>query len=241
MDRFFSTYDLEQRELIFALNRIEDVRVGVGSTLVVPDTLLSDFMQYAPFPQHLNLLDTIPKVVLIHQRIQAFALYENGNLLKWGPVSSGKQSTPTPNGLFYGNYKAKRKVSTVNSDWILPYYFNFMNFEGVGVHQYLLPGFPASHACVRLYMDDAMYIYEWADQWKLDPSGNKIIENGTAFIVIGEYDFVGKVPWLTLAEDPEFENLNKEELLMLRRFLAQYLQDDRNISVETGNSTHLLQ
>lgn len=227
-DSILGTFNEEQQKIIFALNRIEPVRVGEGTTLIIPDTLLSDFNKYAPFPESLKTFDSIPKVVLISQRVQAFGLYEKGELIRWGPVSSGKQTTPTPNGLHYGNYKAKRKVSTVNPDWILPYYFNFMNFEGVGVHQYLLPGFPASHACVRLYMDDAKFIYDWAKQWELDSTGQRIVKNGTPFIVFGEYDYKNPFPWLNLATDPESNSISEEELSLLKTYSEKYFQDEKN-------------
>jgi hypothetical protein len=237
-----SLYSPEQKKMIYALNRIEQVRVGPGVKLLVPDSLVTDLIFYSPFPENLELLDSIPKTVLIAQRIQAFGLYENGKLIKWGPVSSGKQSTPTPNGLHYGNYKAKRKVSTVNSSWILPYYFNFMNFEGVGVHQYLLPGFPASHACVRLDMDDAMFIYGWANQWQLDSRGRTVEKNGTPFMVFGEYDFEAETPpWMALAEDPEANFLNKNELDILSGYVKKYFKDPRNRKEEEKvDSTDLL-
>ncbi|UJH92230.1 hypothetical protein LZ575_06620 [Antarcticibacterium sp. 1MA-6-2] len=56
----------------------------MGTSLVFPDTLLADFNKYAPFPASLGILDSIPKVVLISQRVQAFGLYEKGELIRWG-------------------------------------------------------------------------------------------------------------------------------------------------------------
>lgn len=238
---FDSTYNNQEKRIIYALNRIEAVRVSAGSILLIPDSLSTDLSFYAPFPRQLDILDSIPKSVLIAQRIQAFALYENGRLIKWGPVSSGKQSTPTPNGLHYGNYKAQRKVSTVNSSWILPYYFNFMNFEGVGVHQYLLPGFPASHACVRLDMDDAKFIYDWARQWQLDSRGRTIEKNGTPFMVFGDYDFTaGTPPWFSLASDPEANALNSSEFETLENYVQSYMRDPKNFEIKGQEIKDLL-
>ena len=229
IDSFRTRFSTDQQKLIFALNRLDPNRLKLGLNLLIPDTLFNDFNKYAPFPEELYSFNTIPKAVLISQRIQAFALYEKGSLVKWGPVSSGKQSTPTPNGLHYGNYKAKNKISTVDPDWLLPYYFNFMNFEGVGVHQYSLPGYPASHACVRLRMDDAQFIYDWANQWKLDNKGQKIEQNGTPFMVFGEYDYKNPFPWQKLGQDTKSNSLTEVELELLKQYSLQFINNGNNL------------
>jgi hypothetical protein len=228
IDSFKLRFTENQQEFIFALNRMDAYRLKPGKMLVIPDTLTTNFMDYSPFPAHLEMLDSIPKAVLISRRIQAFALFEQGGLIHWGPVSSGKKSTPTPAGLFYGNYKALRKISTVNDSWIMPYYFNYMNFEGVGVHQYTMPGYPASHACVRLRKEDAQMIYDWALQWKLDKTGQVILQNGTPFMVYGDYDFEGQVPWLELAQNPNSNYLTAQEMKILKDYTLQYKKDKRN-------------
>ncbi|MCF4101287.1 L,D-transpeptidase [Gillisia sp. M10.2A] len=226
IDSFQNSYTDNQKKLIFALNRMDSKRLRIGSPVVIPDTLDLDLIKYSPFPEKLSILDSLPKTLLISQRVQGFALYERGKLVKWGPVSSGKKSTPTPNGLHYANYKAKKKVSTVNDSWLLPYYFNFMNFEGVGVHQYSLPGYPASHACVRLYMEDAQYIYDWATQWEL--SGHAITKNGTPFMVFGEYDYKNPYPWRQLATNADSNNISEEEIETLKSYVAKYNEDPNN-------------
>jgi hypothetical protein len=228
VDSFKNSFSEREQEFIFALNRMDAYRLNAGDVLVIPDTLTANFQDYSPFPADFEMLDSIPKTVLISRRVQAFGLYENGKLIKWGPVSSGKESTPTPAGLFYGNYKARSKISTVNESWLMPYYFNFMNFEGVGVHQYSMPGFPASHACVRLRKNDAIAIYNWADQWKLDRTGQLVLKNGTPFMVYGVYDFDGEVPWLQLAENPHSNYLTAEEMNILRSYVEEYKKDRRN-------------
>jgi glucose-6-phosphate isomerase len=97
-----------------------------------------------------------------------------------------------------------------------------MNFEGVGVHQYALPGYPASHACVRLYMDDAQYIYDWAKQWELNSNGRKVLRKGTPFMVFGTYDYENESPWLQLATDRLNNNLIDEEMDTLKDYVAKY-------------------
>lgn len=228
IDTFQNKYAEEHKRIIFALNRIDAGRLRVGAKLVIPDTLVNDLIKYSPFPENLEIFDSIPKTVLISQRIQGFGLYENGKLIKWGPVSSGKRSTPTPNGLHYANFKSKLKISTVDEGWKMPYYFNFMNYYGVGIHEYSLPGYPASHACVRAYREDAQFIYDWAQQWELDKSGQKIIKNGTPFMVFGEYDYKDPYPWLKLAVDNTANDLNEFEMTVLKQYVKQYQENEKN-------------
>lgn len=228
VDSFKRRFSPLHQEFIFALNRMDPQRLSIGDKLIIPDTLTENFLNYSPFPESFEMLEFIPKAILISRRIQGFALYENGKLLRWGPVSSGKKSTPTPAGLFYGNFKHKRKISTVNSSWIMPYYFNIMNYEGIGVHQYALPGYPASHACVRLRNNDALAIYNWADQWQLDQSGQEVKRNGTPFMIFGDYDFERPVPWLELAENPNVNFLKADEMEVLRGYVNEYQKDVRN-------------
>lgn len=228
VDSFKTRYSEEEQKTIFALNRMDPWRLSKGDRIVIPDSLTADFLAYAPFPEELAILDSIPKAVLISRRVQAIALYDQGKLVRWGPASSGKQSSQTPAGIFYGNYKAREKVSTINSDWILPYYFNYMNFEGVGVHQYSLPGYPASHGCVRLRKEDAVEIYNWADQWELDPSQQIVEKNGTPFMVFGDYDFEGTPPWLLQSEDPKSNFINPEEMEILKEYVSEYWKNEKN-------------
>lgn len=226
IDSLLNSYSSEQLKTVLALNRLEKNQLRPNRPIVIPACASEDFNSYSPFPENINTLSCIPKTVLINKRVQAFGLYENGNLVKWGPVSTGKSSTRTPSGLNYGNYKSKRKVSTVDDSWILPYYFNFMNFEGVGVHQYALPGYPASHGCVRLYMEDAKYIFNWANMW--DINGSEIKRNGTPFMVFGEYDYSSEKPWIRLSQNMKANDLTQEELDTLNYFVEQYQQDPKN-------------
>lgn len=205
-------FDTTGANLILALNRIDKNRIRNLDSIVVPDTILNDLNLYSPFPQHIDLLEKVKKIIIISQTDQAFAAYELGTLVKWGPTSTGKKSTPTPNGLFATNWKSKKTISTDNSDWILKWYFNLDNFNGVSLHEFDLPGFPASHACTRLFAEDAKWIYYWADQWIVTADGENIIAYGTPVIIYGKYDFKGKKPWRFLPTEPEKAMVNKIEL-----------------------------
>jgi len=186
--------------LFLKVNRIDLAHVRDTDTLAVPDSTL-DTLDLAPLPLQLANAAAIPKLLLISLRVQAFGAYEDGHLVRWGPVSTGKKATPTPAGLYHANWKAKQRYSTVDDSWFLKWCVNIEVHEGISLHEYELPGRPASHSCVRLAPDDAEWVYGWCDQWKLDRAG-KLAAPGTPVLVFGDYAWGDKPPWKRLAEDP---------------------------------------
>lgn len=205
-------YDTLGTKIILALNRVDKAHIGLLDSIVVPDTIFQNKLLYSPFPSRLSLLDSVKKILLIDQRIQAFAAYEFGNLVNWGPTSTGRRSTPTPNGLFHTNWKAKETISTDNEDWILLWYFNLENFRGISIHQFDLPGYPASHACARMLEEDARWIYYWAEQWIVTRDEEFVIAYGTPVIIYGKYDYKSVKPWLLLPTEPEKARVSEDEL-----------------------------
>ncbi len=139
---------------VFKVQSLNKRHIHVGDSLVIPDASV-DLMSASPFPIQLEVVRKIPKLVLVSRRVQAFGAYESGRLVRWGPTSTGKKSTPTPAGLYHANWKAKKRRSSVNQSWILPWCFNLDDTAGISFHQFDLPGYPASHGCVRLLEEDA--------------------------------------------------------------------------------------
>jgi hypothetical protein len=212
--------DAGMREVL-AINRLDTRHIVIGDTLCVPDTLPDDFLFFSPFPKQLGILDSVAKILIFSYPVQAFAAYENGRLVRWGPTSMGKRSTPTPEGLYFTNWKAKETISTVNEEWILPWAFNIDNFNGISIHQFELPGYPASHSCARLLKTDAEWIYYWADQWILTKDEGRIRAYGTPVIVYGRYNYHSPPPWKLLYENPDADNLKTEDL---NKVIKKYLK-----------------
>ncbi|MCK7523147.1 MAG: L,D-transpeptidase [Ignavibacteriales bacterium] len=123
-----------------------------------------------------------------------------------------QRGDPTPNGLFHTNWKAEETTSTFDDEWKLKWNFNLDNFEGVALHQYEMPGYPASHSCVRLYEKDAEWIYNWADQWIVTADEESILAYGTPVIIFDEYDFDSPKPWKELVNDPEKVKISVGEI-----------------------------
>ena len=220
---FRENYTPEQRRVILALNRRDSRHLHYGDTLVVPQPLHDSLMLYSPFPRHLPELTFVPKFTLVSYRVQAFGAYEYGRLVRWGPTSMGKRSTPTPTGLYSVNWKAKRAVSTVDRSWILPWNVNVMNFEGVSMHQFEMPGYPASHACMRLLEEDAYWNYTWAESWILG-ADRKLQARGTPVLIFGRYDYKSPSPWSRLPTNPAIHRVDAIDLRPFRAALGTILE-----------------
>lgn len=183
------------------INRTDKKHIRAGDSLIIPGAS-TDLKSIAPFPLQLEVARTIPKLLLVSRRVQAFGAYESGRLVRWGPTSTGKKSTPTPAGLYHTNWKARETRSSINQTWILPWCFNLDNFSGVSFHKFDLPGYPASHGCVRLLEEDAKWIYDWADQWTLSKIDHSVLAFGTPVLIFGDYTYGEKPLWKRLADDP---------------------------------------
>jgi hypothetical protein len=200
--------------IICELNRADKQHLRNLDTIIVPNIFYNDFNKYAPFPLTIGELIAVQKIIFFSNAIQAFAAYQNGQLMRWGAVSMGKYTTPTKCGLFYTNWKSKRTISTVNKSWILKWYFNIDNLNGISVHQYAMPGYPASHACIRLMEADAYWFYKWADEWLLNEN-DKLKAYGTPVVIFGNYPFGKRKPWLGLIENSNQLQIDKSYLLMV--------------------------
>ena len=201
----------EGYQTILKINRIDQEHVRFGSELLIPAEQV-DLLAVSPFPSEIESVKDIPKLVLVSRKVQAFGAYESGKLVFWGPTSTGKKSTRTPTGLFHTNWRAKSKRSTVNPNWILPWAFNLDLKEGIAFHQYDLPGYPASHGCVRLLESDAKWVFDWADQWIQSKPENKALAYGTPVIIFDEYVYGQAPPWKRLDADPKSASVSIDEV-----------------------------
>ncbi|WP_125721478.1 L,D-transpeptidase [Flavobacterium ustbae] len=211
--------------LVTALNRTDKANLKKLDSIVIPTDFSGDLVYYMPFPLHVTALEEVSKVIIFSYPSQTFAAYENGELVRTGPTNMGRKKDPTPTGLFFTNWKAEKTTSTFNDEWELKWNFNIENKLGVGFHQYELPGYPASHSCLRLLEKDAKYLYKFADEWILKDKENVKVK-GTPVVVFGSYDFDGPKPWLQLSSDPEALNISENEIeTVTKPFLKQILEN----------------
>ena len=229
MAAFNKKFSEKERYTILALNRLDSKNKWRADTLAVPAEFDQTLMAYSPFPKNIETLKEVKKMVFFSYPIQAYALYESGELIKWGPTSMGKKTAQTKRGLMFANWKKELAISTVDSDWKLPFNVNVHNTLGIGWHQYDLPGFPASHSCLRLLMDDAKFLYNWVDTWILNKGGATLKANGTPVIVFGDYEWGGKKPWKNLINDPASNDISLEAMdEIIEPHLNKILKEQQN-------------
>ncbi len=209
---FLQEYTEPQRGILQKLNRKDLLKIRPGEELIVPIDWNYSPLAYSPFPMRSESIGQFQKAIVVSLRTQAFGAYETGQLVQWGPVNSGRRDTPTPTGLLHLTWKAKERVSTDNPEWLLRWYFNLVNGTGVSFHLYELPGYPVSHACLRLLERDAQWLYSWGDQWKLDSKTGRVVEQGTPVLVFDSYAFGQKPPWRRLPEDPSADHVTAEHI-----------------------------
>jgi hypothetical protein len=98
-------------------------------------------------------------VSLTDQRLYA---YHDHQLLAWSNVSSGRVGHETPTGDFSVSQKDVDHHSSLYDDASMPYFMRLTD-SGVGLHAGWLPGYPASHGCVRLPFDMARKLFDRVD------------------------------------------------------------------------------
>ena len=124
-----------------------------------------------------------PLVIIISLREQTLSAYRNGIRIARSSISSGAKGRSTPAGVFTVLEKEVTHFSNKYHHAPMPY-MQRLTWQGIALHGGDLPGYPASHGCIRLPKEFARMLYS-------------ITTRGTTVIVMGE-----KAPEPTLAAQP---------------------------------------
>jgi hypothetical protein len=100
-----------------------------------------------------------PMLITINLATQRAYVYRNGVRIGATTISSGRSSKPTPTGIFTILQKEKDHRSNLYDDAPMPW-MQRLTWSGIAMHAGHLPGYPASHGCVRLPNEFAKKLFE---------------------------------------------------------------------------------
>ncbi len=101
-----------------------------------------------------------PLIISISIAQQKLRVYDANGLYAESPVSTGMPGHSTPMGVFSVIQKQKFHRSNIYSGAPMPF-MQRITWSGVAMHAGVLPGYPASHGCIRMPAAFAVKMYNW--------------------------------------------------------------------------------
>ena len=99
-----------------------------------------------------------PIIAIVSLPDQRVYVYRNGVRIAASSCSTGKLGHATPTGVFKILQKDKNHHSSTYNNAPMPY-MNRLTWSGIALHAGQLPGYPASHGCVRLPREFAELLF----------------------------------------------------------------------------------
>ena len=99
-----------------------------------------------------------PMLLIVNVASQRAVLFRNGVPIAATTVSTGRPGHSTPTGLFTILQKHVEHYSSIYDNAPMPY-MQRLTWQGVALHAGKLPGYPASHGCIRLPAGFARLLY----------------------------------------------------------------------------------
>ncbi len=100
-----------------------------------------------------------PLTLVVSIRDQKLTVYSGTEQIVRVPVSTGQRGHETPTGIFSVIQKARVHYSNLYDSVPMPF-MQRLTWSGVAMHAGHLPGYPASHGCVRMPRDFAPRLYD---------------------------------------------------------------------------------
>jgi lipoprotein-anchoring transpeptidase ErfK/SrfK len=101
-----------------------------------------------------------PLIIAISIEKQSLKIHDANGFFAETPISTGMRGHPTPMGVFSIIQKHKFHHSNIYSGAPMPY-MQRITWSGVAIHAGVLPGYPASHGCIRMPMAFAVKMWNW--------------------------------------------------------------------------------
>ena len=101
----------------------------------------------------------VPLMAIVSLSDQRVTIYDADGWVLRAPVSSGQSGRETPAGIYSVLQKEEEHHSNLYDDASMPY-MQRITWSGIALHAGKLPGYPASHGCVRMPAEFAQRLYE---------------------------------------------------------------------------------
>jgi lipoprotein-anchoring transpeptidase ErfK/SrfK len=101
-----------------------------------------------------------PLIIAISIEKQKLRIYDANGFFAETPISTGMKGHLTPMGVFSVIQKQKLHHSNIYSGAPMPY-MQRITWSGIAIHAGVLPGYPASHGCIRMPMAFAIKMWNW--------------------------------------------------------------------------------
>jgi hypothetical protein len=101
-------------------------------------------------------------VITVSLSSQTMHVFRDGVLWRSSPVSTGKKGKRTPTGVFAILQKKRYHRSNLYSNAPMPW-MQRLTWGGIAIHAGSLPGYPASHGCIRLPAEFASELFKITD------------------------------------------------------------------------------
>jgi L,D-transpeptidase-like protein len=99
-----------------------------------------------------------PVLVVVNLHTQRLVLFRDGVAIAASTISSGKTGHETPTGVFTVLQKNEKHFSKTYNNAPMPN-MQRLTWEGIALHAGNLPGYPASHGCIRLPLEFSRLLF----------------------------------------------------------------------------------
>ena len=100
-----------------------------------------------------------PLMAIVSLSNQRVTVYDAMGWILRAPVSSGQRGYETPAGIFSVLQKEEEHYSNLYDDASMPF-MQRITWSGIALHAGQLPGYPASHGCIRMPYEFAQHLYD---------------------------------------------------------------------------------
>src|SRR6266699_1446856 len=100
-----------------------------------------------------------PIMAIVSLHSQRVTVYDANGWILRAPVSSGQKRRETPAGIFAVIQKQAEHYSNLYDDAYMPH-MQRITWSGIALHGGRLPGYPASHGCIRMPFDFAARLFD---------------------------------------------------------------------------------